>query len=519
MHDDNKRIAKNTLFLYSRMIFSLVISFYTSRLILETLGVENYGIYNIVAGVIVMFGFLNASMSGATSRFLTFELGKGTKESLFKTFTAALSVHFIIAGIILLLAETVGLWWLNNKIVINQDKLFAAQWVYQFSVISAIISIILVPFYAMIIAHEKMNISAILEVVNSLLKLGVTILLIFVNYDKLILYSFLLLCVAVIIAIAYIICCLRILKNYKYKLEWDKTIIYPMLNFSAWDLYGNVSVIAKTQGVNMLLNSFFGVFLNAAYGIANQVQGAITSFSSSFLSAVQPQIVKYFASGELNRMRNLMNNATKLAFILIFLLELPFILECNFILHIWLKEVPNYALKFTQLNLVSNIIYVVSAPMLFAIHATGRIKSFSFISGTIYLMVLPFSYVFFKMGFSPIIPYILNVIMMIIYYFSITIVLQYLLPQLSYKFISLKNLFLCLIAVFFGSVIQIYLHYLLTEGWIRLLLVCFLSMLLIPISGYFILFDKSMRVKIFNLIMNKLNFILKIFKNKSVIIF
>lgn len=516
MHDDNKRIAKNTLFLYSRMIFSLVISFYTSRLILETLGVENYGIYNIVAGVIVMFGFLNASMSGATSRFLTFELGKGTKESLFKTFTAALSVHFIIAGIILLLAETIGLWWLNNKIVINQDKLFAAQWVYQFSVISAIISIILVPFYAMIIAHEKMNISAILEVVNSLLKLGVTILLIFVNYDKLILYSFLLLCVAVIIAIAYIICCLRILKNYKYKLEWDKTIIYPMLNFSAWDLYGNVSVIAKTQGVNMLLNSFFGVFLNAAYGIANQVQGAITSFSSSFLSAVQPQIVKYFASGELNRMKNLMNNSTKLAFILIFLLELPFILECNFILHIWLKEVPNYTLIFTQLNLVSNIIYVVSTPMLFAIHATGRIKSLSFISGTIYLMVLPFSYVFFKMGFSPIIPYILNVIMMIIYYFSITIVLQYLLPQLSYKFISLKNLFLCLIAVCFGSVIQIYLHYLLTEGWIRLLLVCFLSILLIPLSGYFILFDKPMRIKIFNLLMNKLNFILKIFDNKSI---
>jgi O-antigen/teichoic acid export membrane protein len=514
--NNNKRIIKNTLFLYIRMIFTIGVNLYTSRLVLETLGIEDYGIYNIVAGVIVMFGFLNASMSGATSRFLTFELGKGNRKSLLKTFSASLTVHFIIAGIIFILGETFGLWWMNTKLVINPTKLYAAQWVYQFSIISAIFSIIQVPYNAMIVAHEKMNIYAYIEIFNSSLKLGIILLLNIINYDKLILYAFLILCASVFITIIYRICCIKIISPFKFNVKWNKEIILPMLQFSTWDLYGNMSVIAKTQGVNMLLNLFFGVLVNAAYGIANQVQCAVNSFSSNFLLAVRPQVMKYFASGEIEKMKSLMNNSSKFAFILMYLLELPFILECNFILHLWLKKVPEYALIFTQLNLIPSLIYTLCSPMVFAIHASGKIKGFSFITGTIYLSVIPFSYLFFKMGFSPIIPYILNIILMMILYIAVTLILQYLLPQLSYSVISLKNIILSLITVVLSSVILIYFHNCLSEGWIRFLLICFLSILLIPLLSYFILFDPYVRKKIIKLIMDKLIFFKNLLINKNI---
>ncbi len=502
MHN-NKRIIKNTLFLYIRMLFTIIVNLYTSRLILDILGVEDYGIYNIVAGVIIMFSFLNASMSGATSRFLTYELGKGDKNILLKTFSASVTVHIIIACLIFILGETIGLWWMNNKLVISSNKLSAAQWVYQFSIFSAMIGIVQVPYNAMIFAYEKMNIYASIEILNSLLKLCIILLLSVINYDKLISYAFLILCVSFVITIIYIISCLKLINFYKFKLEWDKDIIYPILNFSIWDLYGNMSEIAKTQGVNMLLNLFFGVLINAAYGIANQVQGAVSSFSYSFLSAVRPQIVKYYATGDINEMKNLMNNSSKFAFILISILVLPIILEGNFILHLWLKEVPNYALIFCQLNLITSLIYALGAPMIFAIHATGKIKSLSFISGTIYLLVIPISYIFFKMGYSPTIPYIFNLILIIFWYFTITIILNYLIPNISYSFTSLKNIVLCSIIILLVSLILIYAHINFSEGWIRLILVCFLTLLLIPLFSYYLLFNKASRKKIIILVIDK----------------
>lgn len=501
---NNKRILKNTLFLYIRMIFTMGVNLYSSRIILDTLGIEDYGIYNIVAGVIVMFGFLNASMSGATSRFITFELGKGDRNSLLKTFTASLTVHIIIAGIIFILGETFGLWWMNSKLVISPTKLYAAQWVYQFSIITAIISIIQVPYNAMIIAYEKMNIYAFIETFNSLLKLIIILLLNIINYDKLILYAFLVLSVSAIITVIYRIYCIKIIGPFKFRFKWHKEVILPMLNFSSWDLYGNMSVIVKTQGVNMLFNLFFGVLVNAAYGIANQVQGALNSFSGSFLSAVRPQVVKYYASEDLEKMKILMNNSSKFAFILMYLLELPFILECNFILNLWLKKVPNYALIFTQLNLIPSLIYTLCSPMVFAIHATGKIKSLSFITGTIYLLVIPFSYLFFKMGYTPIISYIINIILMMFIYFAVTIILQQLLPQLSYGIISLKNAILSLIMVVISSIILNYFHNCFPEGWMRLISTCILSVLIIPLLSYFVLFDKNIRKKIIKLIINKI---------------
>lgn len=500
--DNNKRIAKNTLMLYVRMLLTMGVSLYTSRVVLNTLGVEDFGIYNVVGGVVAMFAFLNSSMSGATSRFLTFELGVKNSERLKQVFSAAMTIHILIAVIILILGETIGLFFFEQVLVIPQERMQAARWVYQFSILSTIISILIVPYNASIIAHERMNIYAYVEIMNVILKLVIVYLLTIGNFDKLLLYGFFVLVVSATVALAYRFYCLRQFNECRYKMEWKKELIYPMLSFSGWDLYGNVSVMARTQGVNMLLNLFFGPILNAASGIATQVQTAIMAFAGNVVTAVRPQIVKSYASGDYALTEKLVMNATKYTYILLLLITLPILLETHFVLDLWLKNVPSYTVLFCQYTLTFNFFANMSVIVISAIHATGKIKRPSLINGTLYLLVVPASYVAFKMNGEPEIPYILNVLFVLFGLLSNAWTLNMYLPQFSFRGFVINVIGICLVITVFSGITTSFVKVNMPEGWLRFICVGAVSTVSIVTSTYFIAMNSTMRSQVKSRISN-----------------
>lgn len=317
---NSKRIAKNTLLLYFRMLFMMAVSLFTSRVILNTLGVEDYGINNVVGGIVAMFGFINSSMTSATQRYITFALGKGEKERLKTVFSTSLQIHSLIALLIVLLGETIGMWFLYNKMQIPSDRMEAAFWVLQCSIVSTVVMIISVPYNAAIIAHEKMSAFAYISVLEVVLKLLIVYILVVFSVDKLILYAFLFLGIQIFIRFCYSIYCNRHFKETKYRHVWDKALFKEMTGFAAWSLFGNLSAVLFTQGLNMLLNVFFGPAVNAARGVAVQVQHAIQQFVGNFQMALNPQITKNYAKGEMQEMYNLMYRSARFSFYLLFFL-------------------------------------------------------------------------------------------------------------------------------------------------------------------------------------------------------
>ncbi len=311
MSSDSRRIAKNSAVLYARMLLSMAVSLYTSRVVLEVLGVDDYGLYSVTGGVVAMFAFINGSMSGATSRFLTYEMGLGNAERLRDTFNSALLVHIGVAAIILVFAETIGLWFLNCKLSIPEESMTAANWVYQFSIVASLVTITQVPYNACIIAHENMNVYAYIEIANVLMKLGIVYLLVVIGGNKLIIYGILVLVVNIIVASLYRIYCLRKFSESHFRYVFDKSILKPMLSFSGWDLYGNMCVTARTQGIVMLINVFFGVAVNAAASIATTVFSTLSSFASNIIMAFRPQIIKQYAAGESEEFNKLLMNCIK----------------------------------------------------------------------------------------------------------------------------------------------------------------------------------------------------------------
>jgi O-antigen/teichoic acid export membrane protein len=496
MESNNKRIAKNTAYLYVRMLLNMAITFYTSRVVLNTLGVDDFGTYGVVGGIIAMFGFLNSSMAGATSRFLTFELGRQNYERLKKTFSAALTMHFIIALLILVFGETAGLWWLENKLIIAPDRMNAARWVFHLSILASIIGITQAPYNATIIAHERMNVYAYVEILHSLLKLGIVFLLVIGNFDKLILYAVLTLCVTLIITTIYKIYCTRNFAESHYKFHWDKEIITPMLSFSGWDLYGNMSVIGRTQGVNMLLNMFFGPVLNAANAVAIHVQTAMLSFAGNIMTAVRPQIVKSYAAQNYQYTIKLVLNTTKYIYLLLLILSLPLILEMDFVLTLWLKNVPSYAAVFCRCTLIFLFFSTMSNILVSTIHATGNIKRPSIINGTLYLLVLPVTYVAFKWGGIPIIPYICNILFVFIGMMSNAYTLKSYVAQFSIKDFIYKVLCVCLFITVLSFSISMSVKYNMPEGFLRFILIILVSTVSTSLLTYFIAMDKQTKYKI-----------------------
>lgn len=405
---DDKRITKNTLYLYLRMFISLALSLVTGRVVLRTLGVDDYGINAVVGSVIGMFSVIQVCMIGATSRFITFELGRGDAKRLKDTFSTTLTIHFIIALILFVILETIGLWMVNYKLVIPEGRMFAANCVYQFSIISLMFGVTQTPYSSAIVAHEKMDVYAYFDILNTVLKLVIIYLLLIGNMDKLILYGLLTLCVSTLIMVLNRIYCIRHFPETHYHFVWDKTLLKPIFSYSGWDVLGNVAVMARGSGISILINMFFGTALNAASGIATTVTGAVGGFASNIIMAIRPQIIKRYADGEYEAMIKLAHEGASLCFVLMAFLAIPLMSEIHFVLNLWLGIVPESACIFTNLVMIFCILGGISGIVMDIVEATGNIKKTSLTNGTIYIMVLPISYIAFKMGAPAWVPFAYN---------------------------------------------------------------------------------------------------------------
>lgn len=397
MDAKNRRIAKNTLLLYVRMLFTMAISLYTSRVVLHVLGVTDYGVYNVVGGVITLLGFLTNSMSGASSRYITFSLGKGDMREMRRTFGNILSIHFLLAGVVLLLGETVGLWFVLEKLRIPADRMDAALWVYHLSVLTAMLGVVSVPYNAAIIAHERMGAFAYIGIVDALLKLVIVYLLWVMPYDKLVVYALLLFGVQVFDRIVYGWYCVRHFEETRVRFLFDRRLFREMFGYAAWTMNGNLAVVGYTQGINILLNLFFGPVVNAARGIAVQVQGVAQSFCGNFQTALNPQLTKSYAQGDLPRMHRLLTQSSKFSFFILWLIALPLMLEGPLVLKWWLGTVPAHTENFLRLTLCSSMLTTLSNPVIVSVHATGRLKRFQLIEGTMLLTVVPITYLLLRL--------------------------------------------------------------------------------------------------------------------------
>ncbi len=376
----------------------MLIGLYTSRVVLATLGEVDYGIYGVVGSIVAMMGFLNASMSGATSRFLTFELGQGDRERLSRTFSSAMIVHIGIALVVFVVAETVGLWFLNHKLVIPVERMAAARWVFHLSVASAMLGITQVPYNSAIIAHERMDVYAYVEILNSVLKLVIVFLLGIGGYDKLVLYAVLYFAVSVLIRGIYRVYCIRQFGECHLIWHIDKEFLKPLLSFSGWTVYTEMAFAIRQSGVGFLLNMFFGIVYNAANGIANVVQGVILTFSSNIVMAFRPQIIKAYATADYSRMNKLIGAAIKMTVLLLSIVTIPMCLNAEYVLGLWLAKVPQGAVFMTQVLLALNLVNTVSYVLMCGIHASGQMQLYSVLTGTVLLLSLCIMYALLKMG-------------------------------------------------------------------------------------------------------------------------
>lgn len=398
----NKRIAKNTLALYVRMLFLLGTAFYTSRVILSTLGVVDFGIYNVVGGVVALFGFISTSLGAASSRFITYALGVDDESELRSTFGCVQTVHYLFAGILLLLAETVGLWFVLHKLVIPPERLTAALFVYQGTVLSAVVMLASAPYNALIIAHERMSAFAYISIFDALAKLGIVLLLPCLAADRLIAYALMLVGVQIAIRVVYTVYCHRHFPESHHRCTWEKQRVRRIFAYAGWVLNGNLAVVGFTQGINVLLNLYFGPAVNAARGISVQVQAAVTQFTSGFQTAVRPQITKTYARGEFPRMHQLVLSSSRIGSFLMLAISLPVVFRTDYLLGLWLTEVPEHTAMFVRIMLLGGILTAMRDPTLAAIHATGRIRRFQVIEGTLLLSVVPVAWLLLKFaGISP----------------------------------------------------------------------------------------------------------------------
>jgi O-antigen/teichoic acid export membrane protein len=396
--ENNKRIAKNTLFLYFRMLFTMAIGLYTSRIVLNALEVENFGIYNVVGGVVTMLSFLNSSMTASTQRFLNYEMGKGNIQNLQIVFSNSINAHYIIATITLILLETVGLWFVYNKLNIPSGQFASALWVFHCSSFSIFVTIISTPYDAAIIANERMNIYAYFSITEVILKLLIAYLLIIIPFDKLKLYGLLLLGVSILMRILYNWYCIKNFKECKYKKTWERSIIKKIFSFSGWMLFGCLSDILSKQGVNMLINIFFGPVLNASRAVAFQIQTAVSTFVTNLMTAVRPQIIKSYSSKDYSYMYRLVFSSSRISFYVLLILCMPILIYTEFVLKLWLNQVPEFSVIFTRLTLIELLICTTYTPIAQINQASGKVKNYQLAISILFLVNFIMTYIMYKAG-------------------------------------------------------------------------------------------------------------------------
>lgn len=489
----NKVIAKNAIALYARMFLTMIVGLYTSRVVLATLGVEDYGIYGVVGSITAMMVFLNSAMSASTSRFLIFELGRGDIAQLNKTFSNAIIAHICIALIVLVIGETVGLWFLYNKLVIPSERMVAAAWVYQLSIAGTMLTIMQVPYNASIIAHERMNIYAYVEILNVLLKLAIVYLLTIGDFDKLILYAWLHLAVVIIIIIVYRIYCVRHFKECNFKWTFDKKLLKSLLTFSGWDLYGHMAFTFRQQGSNFLINMFCGVAINAACGLASTIQGIVLGFSSNIVTAFRPQIIKQYAVCDYDRMNVLISLGTRFSAVLIIMVSLPIIFKAEPIINLWLGQVPQGAVFMTITLLCLNIVNTISYVIVVGIQASGKIARNSIACGTLYLMCLPVMYFLLYLGFGYESTYwvllISGLFILTIYVYN----LKQSVPQFKLSIFLFKSLLPIILLLALSSLLLYVLSQFFNNGLLQLILFFIVSILIVGGISFVLVFNRKER--------------------------
>ncbi|MBE9467744.1 MAG: oligosaccharide flippase family protein [Bacteroidetes bacterium] len=497
MPSNNKRIAKNTLMLYFRMFITMVVSLYTSRIVLNTLGIEDFGIYNIVGSVVVLFSFLNSAMSGATQRFLNFELGKKDFNQLSKVFSASLSVHILIALIILLLSETIGLWFMNTQLNLPQERMYAAKWVYQFTIITFIIGVIKVPYNASIIAHERMSFYAYISIIEVFLKLVIVFILQLYGEDKLIFYALLISVVTLVIFVVFIIYCHQKFDSTHYHFFIDKNLYKQLLSFSGWSLFGSVANVGKIQIINIFLNIFCGVTVNAARGIANQVSNALNNFVSNFQIAFNPQIVKSYAANEKTNFLKLIFQTSKFSCFLLFFLSLPVLINTEYILKLWLKIVPEYTAEFCQLTIIYLLIESISGPLWMSVQATGKIKNYQIVISSVLLLNIPISYILLKYNFAPYSVMWGNIGISIIALIIRIIFLKKLVKFPTINFIN-DVLFRIIIVTIFSIPLPLIINHFLNSDLLSLIITTIVAFISVSVTIYYIGLKKEERLFVIN---------------------
>lgn len=492
---NNKRIAKNTLLLYVRTLFIMLVSLYTSRVVLNTLGVSDYGIYNVVGGVVAMFSVISSSLSSAISRYITYELGHGDIDKLKRIFATSVNIQIGISLAVLVLAELIGVWFLNTKLNIPAERMTAANWVFQCSLLSFIINLISVPYNATIIAHEKMSAFAYISILEAVLKLAVVYMLVISPYDKLVSYAVLLVMVALIVRFTYSFYCRKHFEESHYKFVYDKSLIKEMTGFAGWNFFGNTAYILNVQGVDMLINIFFGVTLNAARGVATQVQHAVMQFVNNFTVAINPQITKSYASGDMEYVYKLVCRGARFSYFLLLVFLVPIVCETEYILRIWLKLVPEYASLFLRLTLFGSLMTLLGNSMLTAIMATGNIKKYEFWITIVGCLVFPLTWLAFKLGLPPATTYVIYIA---IYFLLNFVRLYFAKTQLDFpvKLYLLDVILRVFVVTSLAFVLPILVTTYLEESFLRLCITCAVSVISTGVIIYSLGLQKAERKKI-----------------------
>lgn len=483
LQNNNKRIAKNTLLLYFRMLFMMGIALYTNRVVLDKLGVEDFGIYNVVGGIVVMLGFLSGCMSNSVQRFLSYELGKNNKNRVNRVFNVSLTVHVCISIVILIAMETVGLWFLNNKMNIPVSRMNAANWVFQCSIITMMFTVVQVPYNAIIISKEKMGIYAYISILEVSLKLIVVYLLCISSIDKLKLYAILIMIVTIGILLVYRVYCVKRFEEARFCFIKDGKLFKEIISFSGWNMLSEIAWTFTGPGVNILLNIFYGPAINAARGLAEQVNGAVSRFVQNFQTAVNPQLIKMYAAEEYENMKILLFRSTRFSFYLLFALSLPLIIEMDFILHLWLKNVPMYTIEFCQLILVYSLVSVNSTLLPKIVWANGNIRRYQIVVSVILFLNFPLSYFLLVCGLSPLATtYLAIVIQLVIIRVRLHLVSKIVsLSKKQYlKEVIIKNFEVAVVSF----IIPYCIKYILNESFISSIVIMIVSFLSVLISTY-----------------------------------
>lgn len=484
---NNKRIVKNTFFLYIRQFLIMGITLYTSRVILNELGVSDFGIYNVVGGVVTMMGIFNTAMSVATQRYLTYEIGQKNSSRIVEIFSSSFFIYCIIGVLLLVLGETVGIWFIDNHLIIPDDRIKAAHWVFQFSLFASINTMLSTPYNACIIAHEHMNVYAYISIVEVTLKLLVAYALSVVAYDKLIIYAFLVLMCQFIVTLIYRLYCIKHFKECRISLSLSKKTFTQLLSFSGWNLLGAVATLLKTQGLNIVLNMFFSPAINASRGIAVQVNNAVSQFFSNFYTAFRPQIIKYYAQNDIGNMVRLVSRSSLYAFYLILVISMPILMETPMIIHLWLGQTPEYVVSFTRLIVLITICDAMSNPLMTVMQAVGNLKLYQSVLVPILLLNVPLSYVALIYGCSPNMVFYISLCLSFICLLIRLIFVKHYIIAFPLKKYFMEVYGLSIVITFVASIIPFCVHFLTEDSvmffFIRILICIIFSSLAIYFIG------------------------------------